>query len=377
MVPLSAALAGPGRFRLGAEELLELGQAAVPSMAAPAGGAAARTVALSKEEAGLLVHVVENLVSFAQSYPVEFQSYCPPDRWQKALTQVGTWSHEIERQMTAGAQQVTVPAEAVFRLVDLEKCVSAARDARLSSAKWAFGLAAVGSIANFVFGLSWIGVPTYIAGLAILFGRPLMAKYYPEPQDPYKPAISGPGELWNLSGCTAPRESDEEKAKPKLLERVILPARSGRQKFHWGDVDCAPGGQESAMCLRKDRLRVRVEGWTGDRIRPAEGWERTDGRDCREAFNVIGVWDAAAGPRRTPHGPLPEKSRHEDTYWIEYVGPMTGGAVRRAGPFACPFGTMDHGMMDGGIKKRGADGEFVLFDAEDRVVDMEPETKAA
>lgn len=259
MVPFAPALAGPRNFRLGAEELLELGQAGAPPVAAaPGGGLAARTVSLSKEEAGLVVRVVENIVSFAQGYPVEFQSYCPPDRWQKALTQVGTWSHEIESQLASGAQQVSIPAEAVFRLVDLEKCVSAARDARLSSAKWAFGLAAAGSIANFVFGISWIGVPTYLAGLAILFGRPLIARFSPEPQEPYKPAISGRG-----------------------------------------------------------------------------------------------------------------------PYWVEYVGPRTGGAIRRAGPLGCPYDMVKQAMTDGGIAEKGADGDFILFDVDGRVVEMEPEPRTA
>src|ERR1043166_863784 len=102
--------------------------AAAPSVApsvSPAGGPAAaagmRMVQVSREEGQLLIKVTENLVSFAQNYPVEFNSYCPPERWQTALTQVGTWTHEIERQLNSGAQSVSVPADAVFRLVDVEK----------------------------------------------------------------------------------------------------------------------------------------------------------------------------------------------------------------------------------------------------------------
>jgi len=40
---------------------------------------------------------------------------------------------EIERQLGQGASSIMVPADTVFSMVDLEECVSGARDARLSS----------------------------------------------------------------------------------------------------------------------------------------------------------------------------------------------------------------------------------------------------
>lgn len=192
------------RAFLGAEELLELGQAAVRPAVAPApspppvpaplpspSAAIARAVPLSPEEAKLVVQVTENIVEFAKSYPIEFHAYCPTDRWQPSLVQIGTWTNEIKRQLNAGSRSVSVPADALFHLIDLEKCVSAARDARLSSAKLAFTFSAVGAIADIVFGLSWIGIPAYIAGLAVLFGRPLLARVQAEPQEPFRPTISG------------------------------------------------------------------------------------------------------------------------------------------------------------------------------------------
>ena len=364
------------RPRLGAEELIELGQSnllapSVPSSStfspsvAPA--AAARTIQISRAEGQLLIKVVENIVTFAKDFPIEFTSYCPADRWQSALTQVGTWTQQIESQINAGAKNVSVPADAIFKLVDLEKCISAARDARLASARWAFGISAVAAISGSLLGWKWMSTPAYIAGLAILFGRPLMAKYYPEPQDPYQPSLAGlAGTKHGLGGCAAPHETDVEKAMAKIIERVVVPASPGIKRYYWGEVDCMPVGPEKAVCLKKDRFRVRVEGWSGDIVRPINGWEFSE--DCEKALNIIGVWDEGA-KRETVFGPIPKESRHEETYWVQYVGPNTDGKIRIAGPFGCPFDTRDYGLEDGGILDRGVDGDLVLLDESMEPVD--------
>lgn len=341
------------------------------SQTRPAAAPAPRVVSLSRDEGMLLIHVVENIITFAKSYPIEFTSYCPSDRWQKTLEQVGSWIAEIERQLNAGQQMVNVPADMVFRLVDLEKCISAARDARLDSAKLAFTISAAGAIASLVLGWSWLGVPAYIGGLAILFGQPLVAKFSADPQAPFKPAISGCGTKFALGGCPAPHESEEDRKKPKLIERIILSPEKGVSRYYWGEVDCAGEGLEGSICLKKGRFRVRVEGWAGDIAIPTDGWEFAD--DCIESVNVIGVWDAPGFPRKTKFGPVPTKSRHPLTYWVEYVGPNTGGRIRRAGPFGCPFDTRDHGLEDGGIKNRGVDGELAVFDSDGDVVEVSEE----
>jgi len=328
------ALAPARRPFLGAEELLELGQGGLPAVRPSTAETilGPRTVTLSRDEGELLVRVTENIVAFAQGFPIEFHSYCPTDRWQETLKQVGTWSHEIERQLDAGAQSVAVPAEAVLRLVDIEKCVSAARDARIGSAKTAFVLAAGGAIADIVFGLTWLGVPAYVAGLAVLFGRPLMAKLRPEPQEPYKPSIRGAflsGRVAVEMGCP-----DAPKVPQKVLERVIVGASVQVQKHHWGEVLPARGPNQSAVCLAKDRFRVRIEGRTGDRVIPGPGWDIAPIKDCEDAPIQIAVWQPCESPpRRTSYGPIPETSGHEETYWVEYVGPFTKGTCRRAGPF--------------------------------------------
>jgi hypothetical protein len=184
------------RHALGAEELIELGRTRTPFMerkrlSQGTGLPSPQTVTITVGEAKLMLKVVENIVSFSGDYAIEFQSYCPPERWTKALEDVGTWSHEIERQVNSGATQIVLPADVVFRLVDLEKCVSYARDARLGGAKIAFTISAIGAVADFVFGISWLGTIAYITGLSILLGQPLIAKYRPDPQAPYAPALQG------------------------------------------------------------------------------------------------------------------------------------------------------------------------------------------
>jgi len=337
-----------------------------------------RMVQVSREEGQLLIKVTENLVSFAQNYPVEFNSYCPPERWQTALTQVGTWTHEIERQLNSGAQSVSVPADAVFRLVDVEKCISAARDARLDGAKLAFTLSAVGTIANFVLGLTWITIPTYIAGLAILFGRPLMARLNATPQEPYKPVLSGRAArrhhcLGGECEIIAMKLRQEEKENPnrrKVLERVVVCPDLPVQRHYWGTVKPNPGGPESAVCLKKDRFRVRVEGWAADEVSPSNGWSFTDPEDCNGNI-VLAVWSPGTrGTEDTGWGEVSQDSGHDNTYWVEYVGPLTDGKIRRAGPFGCTGDPVDHAKEDGGFEEPGVDGAYAIFDQNGDVVDQ-------
>lgn len=302
--------------RLGAEELIELGQAPVAAVSS----SDIRVVSLSPEEGKLLVSVLEGIVSFANSFAVEFHSYCPPDRWQETLTQVGRWVHEVEAQVQAGAAQVRVPAEAVFRLVDLEKCVSAARDARLNAGKIALAFSVSGVAADVIFGWRWISLGLYLTGLAVLFGQPLMAKFSAEPREPFKPALAG-----------ACKEAAPEQKKT-VLERVIL-SPGKLQGHHWGTARSASDPVQAAVCYAKGRYRVRIEGWKGDLVIPKTGWIRIPDEECRGDVEFA-TWDACGEPARTtPFGPVPKKSSMDETYWVEYTGPLTGGACRTAGPF--------------------------------------------
>lgn len=308
------------RPSMGAEELIELGQA--PTAARAAVAEPARTVVVSSDEGRLLVQVWESVVAFQNSYMVEFLAYCPPERWQDAASRAKSAVKEIERRLDAGAEWVAVPADAVLRLIDLERCISAAADARLSSARLAFLIYGVGAIAGTVLGITWLSLPAYLAGLAVLFGRPLVAKLRPEPEEPYRPAIAGRRAALG-----------DHTDKAKILERVVLSPGQPIQRHHWGAVRPAFGGVQAAACLSKGEFRVRVEGWLGDAVEPAEGWRRVPLSEC-DARRQIAVWSpCGAGPRSASFGPVPAGSGFEETFWIEYVGPLTGGVCRVAGPF--------------------------------------------
>lgn len=359
----------PRRHSLGAEELIELGQT-LPSPRVSAPEAAGRNIVVSPEEGRLMIAVVENIISFAKDFPIEFTSYCPTDRWQSALTKVGTWIQEIEAQLQAGKTSISVPAEALFHMVDLEKCVSAARDARLSASRWAFTISAGAGIVSTIFGISWLNIPAWIAGLAILFGRPLYARYQATPESPYAPALSGRGALSRRCGLSgqcaiiAEKLAEEEKKDPnrrKVLERVVVFPEEGVQRHHWGIVKPSPGAVSGTKCLAKGRFRVRVEGWGDDEIIPSDGWSFTDPDDC-DGQIVIAVWTEGRDTTDTSWGEISQDSGHENTYWVEYIGPFTAGKIRRAGPFGCTVDPVAHAMEDGGFTERGVDGDYVIFD---------------
>lgn len=345
-----------------------LGQAGIPLAAPPSTSPSGsqRIVQVTSAEGKLISQMADNIVAFSENYPIEFMSYCPPERWEKALKEIGTWKGEIDRRVKDGAATVNVPADAVFHLIDLEKCISAARDTRLRSAQWAFGLAAAGTIANVVFGLSWITVPTYIGGIAILLGGPLLAKYSAKPQEPYKSVLSGRRVCLSGPECEmiAMKLQEEEKANPdrrKVLERVVVSPTAKIQRHHWGTVTPRPGSKESAVCLSKGRFRVRVEGWAQDLVVPTGEWDFCDPEDCNGNI-ILAVWTSDRDTGRTGWGAVSEESGHEDTYWVEYVGPYTEGKTRKAGPFGCTGDPVEHAMDDAGFKRRGVDGDYRILD---------------
>jgi len=164
---------------------------------------------------------------------------------------------------------------------------------------------------------------------------------------------------------------EEEKLNPerrKVLQRVVLPHGPRMQRYHWGSVLTSPSRRQGAIYLAKDRFRVRVEGWVGDLVKPEDGWEFCDPSDCNGQI-VIAIW-GSRHPSETIWGPPPMESGHEDTYWVEYVGPRTGPTPRRAGPFGCTVDPVDYAMDDGGFSQPGWDGGYVLLDRDDKVVDL-------
>jgi len=284
-----------------------------------------RMVSLSREEAEMLVRVVESILDFAKGFPLEFHSYCPMKRWEPILKKVGDGVALIETQLASGVESVRIQADTFFATMDLEECVSGARDARLSSAKTALIISAAGAIGETVLGLSWLGIPAYIISLAIVLGKPLAEMTKDIPVEPFK--------VSTLSGCNGPSLGDHTD-KAKVIERVIVTPGMEILRYHWGTIRPGRSGVFGSSCFLKNKFRVRVEGWMDDRIEINPDWRRVSMSMCVSARNEIAVWEpCGTEPRDTGFPPVPMDSGHEKTIWVEYTGPLTGGLCRKAGPF--------------------------------------------
>ncbi len=303
--------------------VVTLGQQSRPQGATPEN---LRTVSLSRAEAEMMVRIVESIVDFAQNFPVEFHAYCPRDRWLPALQDAGKSVHLIEAQLSRQDEIIMVPADLLFRVVDLDECVSGARDARLSSGKLALIISAAGMLGQTILGIGYLATPAYIISLALLLGRPAAAFVKEDPEHPFRPDT--------LSGCGRQRISlGDHTDKAKVIERVIVSQAIRTQKFHWGTVTPTSFFGNKATCLSKGEWRVRIEGWGGDRVTVADGWKVSEG-SCQTARNEIAVWERVKGrPRDTGFPPVPVDSGHPETFWIDYKGPLTEEVYRRAGPF--------------------------------------------
>lgn len=300
-----------------------LGQVSRGSAVASMSGG--RTVSLSREEAEMLVRVVESILDFAKGFPLEFHSYCPMKRWEPVLKKVGDGVALIETQLASQEQQIRVPSDVIFASMDLEECVSGARDARLSSAKTALIISAAGAIGETVLGLSWLGIPAYIISLAIVLGKPLAEMTKDVPAEPFK--------VSTLSGLRGPRLGDHTD-KAKVIERVIVTPGMEVLRYHWGTIRPGRSGVFGSSCFLKNKFRVRVEGWMDDRIEINPDWRRVPMSMCISARNEIAVWEpCGTEPRDTGFPPVPMDSGHPETIWVEYTGPLTEGLCRKAGPF--------------------------------------------
>jgi len=313
-----------------AEELIEMGQATALPMPGPSAetSASRRMVSLSAPEAEILVRVSESIRWFAEEFPIEFHSYCPPERWKDVLEKAGVLVAGIKQQLASGASSVVADAQSLMSIMDLEECVTAARDRRLSSSKMALIVSAAGAVGETIFGLPWLGLPAYIISLAMVLGRPLAEAVKETPAEPFRVGCR------HSSGGSLGTSLGDHTDKAKVIERVIVSMTRKEQRYHWGAVRPSPSEAESSICLAKGEFRVRIEGWSEDQISLTEGWEVVPLSDCLVAKHEISVWEPCGGvPRKTPFGPILEDSGFENTFWAEYTGPLTGGICRRAGPF--------------------------------------------
>ena len=163
-------------------------QAAIrPSPAVPTSSSMpSRVTVISRQEAEMVLRIVQSVLNFQKGFPLEFYAYCPPDRWKPVLEKVAAGVDDIQRQLKTNATQISTSADVLFAVTDLEECVSGSRDARLSSAKTAMFISAGAAIGETLFGLSWLGLPAYIISLAIVLGRPLLERVKEVPAEPFR-----------------------------------------------------------------------------------------------------------------------------------------------------------------------------------------------
>lgn len=315
-----------------------------------------RIVPLSRTEAEMLVRVVKGVLEFARGFPLEFHAYCPMERWEPVLEKVGRGMAAVEDQLEREADPVFVDGEFVFSAVDLEECTSGARTARLDSAKLAMYVAAAGGIAQALFGVKWLALPVYAVSLAIVLGPPLIEHAKEVPSEPFRPEMAG------LHG------NGDPEARAKVIERVQVDRTPAR--YWWGEVAPGKSARKRAVCLAQQDFRIRVEGWEDDRVTPGSGWTVAPLSACASARHEILVWDVQEGRRDTGYPPVPESSGSEHTYWVEYTGPLTDGAIRRAGPFCCTVDSRAQAQDDAGLKD--GDGFYVIYDEKGSVVEEGP-----
>lgn len=307
----------------------------------------------------MLVRMTDAIANFATDFALEWQSYCPTSRWGDVLATVVKGIGQVETQLKDKSKTfVTAPSDLVFSVLDLEECVSGARDARLSGSKIALAISAAGAIGEVILGIPWLGVPSYIVALAIILGRPAMAAFEKTPTAPFQVDVPPPigGGIVSLG---------ETRGRVKFLEYAVIAAPVVRRERHWwGEV--LPGGMASGrVFLAKGLFRAAVEGASRNQIVPEVGWRFVGPEACEGAEHAIVVWSPCGSPiPATGHGIFAA----QDGIWAEYVGPFTNGVCRRAGPFCCPFDAGGHAVEDGGFKESGVDGGFILIDKDGSIL---------
>jgi len=151
-----------------------------------------------------------------------------------------------------------------------------------------------------------------------------------------------------------------------VLERVIVHQGAEKQQHYWGSVEPSHHGSPKTVCLTNGQYHVRVEGYADDQIRLNQGWDTVKSGECERNRAVV-VWE---DPPDDNFDRIPSDSGLTETYWVEYVGVLTAGVTRRAGPFCCPNDSRQYALEDGGIKNIGQDGGYILFDKEGNVIEV-------
>jgi len=130
---------------------------------------------LTREGAELLQRTIDGIVEFAESYPIEFSAYCPADRFDGILPIIGRAQETITAQLLdEGRQNIIVPKDAALAVLDMEECISGAKDRRVTNTRLAFVTSVGGGIVASLVGLSIIKTVAVIAGIGFLVVKPIV-----------------------------------------------------------------------------------------------------------------------------------------------------------------------------------------------------------
>ena len=148
-------------------------------------------VRLPAEGARLLLRTIDSIVKFAQDFPIEFTAYCKPERFERVLKTLATTQVMVRTQLDRGDDPVTVPEEAALSLLDMEECISAAKDKRVDNTRLAFITLGGGSLAAWLTGFDPIATVASFAGVGFLLAKPFVESTQLAESDVFRQSLSG------------------------------------------------------------------------------------------------------------------------------------------------------------------------------------------
>ena len=273
------------------------------------------TITLSADEARLFISTLDSIVEFAQTYPLEFQAFCDPVKFEAVLKTLARAEQRIRTDLAANAKFVRIEAAAMSAILDIEECLSAAKSARVDNSRTALFTSIGGGIIAGFLDLPMVATVATVAAVGILILGPSQ-KAGEAPEATTEPA----------GGVSLGAPS-----RDAFLERVILPGREYQVEHHWGRVvDSGQGLREAAICLESPKYLIRVEGFEGLYIEPRDPWREVPLSRCDDATKIAAVW-TERHRISTAWGSVPDAPKK--AFWVAYKGPMTGSLWRFAGPF--------------------------------------------
>ena len=127
---------------------------------------------LDRQEAELFVRSLGAIVEFAGSYPLEFHVFCSPSKFEGAIKIVSEAERTARKQLEEGRTSVAIRGDAPLALMDLQECVSGAKNERLENARAAIFTSAGGGILAAIAGFPTIATIASLLAVSFLVLTP-------------------------------------------------------------------------------------------------------------------------------------------------------------------------------------------------------------